>query len=147
MVSAHDQKLTLHLQLHVEDHAPRTGDPFYHLFNQAKARLKRQGLWRCIINDELCGGGPELHHSWIEHSEANAVDDAKVAVFLGLHFDSDDDFQTWIEGPGNLEVLCANHHRLGFGIHVIPEPNWNAVRFKKAGLTAPAMFIPASRLT
>jgi hypothetical protein len=145
-VAAHEQMMTLHIRQHVEAHAPRESDPHYHLFEQAKARLKRQGLWKCVIDDELCGGQPELHHSIIEFSEIPAVDPHKVERALGLHFENDEEFQAWVEGPANLEVLCSNHHRTHYGIHVLPEPLWQAVRFKRAGVQAPAEFIPASKL-
>lgn len=143
MTAAHDQMLTLHLRQHIEEHAPREDDPHYHLFEQAKARLKRQGLWKCVIDDELCEGQPELHHSYVEFSEINAVDPAKIERALGLHFETDEDFQIWAESPGNLEVLCSAHHRTHYGIHVLPEPMWQAVRFKRSGMQAPAQFIPA----
>lgn len=143
VVRAHDQMLTLHLSQHVEDHAPREEDPHYHLFEAAKRRLKQQGLWKCIVNDELCGGQPELHHSHIEFSEIGSTDPHKVEQLLGLHFDTDEDFQQWVESPGNLEVLCSNHHRTRYGIHVLPEPLWQAVRFHKDGSEAPAHFVPA----
>ena len=143
MTAAHDQMLTLHIQQHVEDHAPRTDDPYYHLFEQAKARLKTAGLWKCVIGDVLCSPDAELHHSVIEFSEANATDSEKVGRALGLHFDTDEAFQEWIESPGNLEVLCSNHHRTRYGIHVLPEPLWLAVRYHKTGVRAPAEFVPA----
>jgi hypothetical protein len=146
VTAAHDQHLTLHITQHVEEHAPRESDPHYHLFEQAKARLKRQGLWKCIIDDDLCEGGPELHHTHVEFSEINSTDPDKVARALGLHFESDEDFQVWAESPGNLEVLCANHHRAHYGIHQIPGPLWEALRFHKAGLPAPAEFVPASEV-
>lgn len=146
IVPAHDQLTTLHIRQHVEAHEPREHDPHYRLFEQAKARLKRQGLWRCIVDDELCGGVPELHHSHVEFSEIGSTDPAKIEQALGLHFDDDADFQTWVEGPGNLEVLCTHHHRAGYGIHQLPEPLWQALRFHRAGLPAPAEFIPARDL-
>jgi hypothetical protein len=141
---AHDQAMTLHVLAHIPDHAPREDDPHYHLFEQAKARLKRQGLWKCMINDDLCGGEPELHHTFIEFSQINEVDPAKIQQALGLHFDSDEQFQEWAESPGNLEVLCSQHHRAHFGIHVIPGPLWEALRFRKAGTAAAAEFVAAS---
>lgn len=146
MTAAHDQMATLHIRQHVEAHEPREDDPRYHLFEQAKARLKRQGLWKCIVDDELCDGVPELHHSHIEFSEINATDRDKVAKALGLHFESDEDFQVWAESPGNLEVLCSTHHRTHYGIHVLPEPLWQAVRFKRADVQAPAEFVAAKDL-
>jgi len=143
VTAAHDQLMTLHLKQHVEAHEPREDDPHYHLFEQAKARLKKQGLWKCVIDDDLCDGGPELHHSHVEFSEIGSTDPGKVSRALGLHLESDEDFQVWAESPGNLEVLCAAHHRTRYGIHVLPEPLWQAVRFKKAGAQAPAEFMPA----
>jgi hypothetical protein len=141
---AHDQAMTIHLLSHIPDHAPREGDPHYHLFEQAKARLKRQGLWKCMIDDDLCEGGPELHHTFIEFSQINEVDPVKIEKALGLHFDTDEAFQEWAESPGNLEVLCANHHRAHYGIHVIPGPLWEALRFRKAGTEAAAEFVSSA---
>ena len=140
---AHDQMLTVHILTHVPEHSPREDDPHYHLFEQAKARLKRQGMWKCIINDDLCDGEPELHHTHVEFSQINQVDEKKIMQALGLHFDTDEDFQKWAESPGNLEVLCANHHRAHYGIHVIPGPLWEALRFHKTGTGPAAEFIPA----
>ncbi len=144
VTAAHDQAMTLHILSHIPDHAPREDDPHYHLFEQAKDRLKRQGLWKCVINDELCSGDPELHHTHIEFSQINQVDPDKVEQALGLHFDNDEEFQVWAESPGNLEVLCVAHHRAHYGIHMIPGPLWEAVRFHKKGAQPAAEFIPAS---
>jgi hypothetical protein len=137
VTDAHKQAMNLHLAISVPEHEPRENDPHYHLFNQAKARLKKQGLWKCIINDDLCSGGPELHHSHIEFSQINNMDMHKVEQAFGLHFESDEGFQQWIEGPGNLEVLCSAHHRTRFGIHEIPAPLWETFRYRKTG-TLPA---------
>ena len=146
VTAAHDQTMTLHLLAHIPDHAPRDEDPHYHLFEQAKARLKRQGLWKCVIGDELCDGEPELHHTFIEFSQINQVDPDKIEKSLGLHFKDDEEFQVWAESPGNLEVLCVAHHRAHYGIHVIPGPLWEALRFRKKGSEAAAEFVPASEL-
>jgi hypothetical protein len=144
VTAAHDQTMTLHLLSHVPDHAPREDDPHYHLFEQAKARLKRQGMWKCVIGDDLCEGDPELHHTYIEFSQINEVDPDKIEEALGLHFTDDEEFQVWAESPGNLEVLCVAHHRAHYGIHVIPGPLWEALRFRKKGTQAAAEFVPAS---
>ena len=140
----HDQMMTVHILTHVPEHAPREDDPHYHLFEQAKARLKRQGMWKCIIDDDLCEGEPELHHTHVEFSQINQVDEKKIQEALGLHFATDEEFQVWAESPGNLEVLCANHHRAHYGIHVIPGPLWEALRFHKTGTGPAAEFVPAS---
>jgi hypothetical protein len=146
MTAAHEQISTLHILTRVPAHPEREDDPHYHLFEQAKARLKRQGLWKCVIDDEFCGGGAQLHHTYIEFSQINEVDPEKVARALGLHFESDEDFQTWAESPGNLEVLCRNHHTSHLGIHNLPGPLWEAIRFHKDGTQAPAEFVPASEV-
>ena len=143
MTAAHEQTETLHILTRVPAHERREDDPHYHLFEAAKARLKRQGLWKCVIGDDLCEGEPELHHTWIEFSQINEVDPEKVAKALGLHFADDEEFQTWAESPGNLEVLCRTHHISHLGIHVLPGPLWEAVRFRKDGTEAPAEFVPA----
>jgi hypothetical protein len=142
----HDQMLTVHILTHVPEHSPREDDPHYHLFEQAKARLKRQGMWKCIIDDDLCDGEPELHHTHVEFSQINQVDEKKIMQALGLHFETDEDFQKWAESPGNLEVLCANHHRAHYGIHVIPGPLWEALRFHKTGTGPAAEFVPADKV-
>lgn len=141
VTAAHQQALTLHMLTHIPSHHPREDDPHYHLFEQAKERLKRQGLWKCVIDDELCDGQPELHHTHVEFSQINQVDPKAIEKHLGLHFETDEDFQEWVESPGNLEVLCTNHHRAHYGIHVIPGPLWEAVRYHKKGTKAAAEFI------
>jgi hypothetical protein len=146
MTEAHDQSLTLHLITHVPEHEPREDDPHYHLFEQVKARMKRQGLWKCVINDDYCQGNVELHHSHIEFSQTGGVDLDKVNQQLGLGLDDDNEFQTWIESPGNLEPLCAVHHRTHFGVHVIPGPLWEPLRYRKASAKPSAEFVPADEV-
>jgi hypothetical protein len=146
MTEAHDQSLTLHLITHVPAHEPRETDPHYHLFEQVKARMKRQGLWKCAINDDYCGGNIELHHSHIEFSQTGGIDLAKVNQQLGLDLHNDEDFQKWVESPGNLEALCAIHHRTHYGVHVMPHPLWEPLRFRKAGVKPAAEFVPAGEL-
>lgn len=143
MTAEHDQKLTLHLVTHIAEHEPRKEDPHYALFERMKARMKRQGLLVCAINDDLCSGPIEIHHSAVEFSQINATDPEKVAKAYGLHFEDDEEFKAWCEGPGNAEPLCVAHHRTHFGIHVIPTPLWEALRFRKAGSAPAAEFVPA----
>jgi hypothetical protein len=143
VTEAHDQGMTVHILTHVPEHQPREDDPHYHLFNQAKARMKRQGLWKCAINDDYCAGNIELHHSHIEFSQVGSSDLKKVNEAFGLHLDSDDDFQSWIESPGNLEALCEVHHRTHYGVHVIPGPLWEPLRYRKANAKPSAEFVTA----
>jgi len=144
VTEAHDQRLTVHILTHVPEHQPRETDPHYHLFIQAKARMKRQGIWRCAINDDYCGGNIELHHSHIEFSQVGAADLDKVNVAFGLNLQTDDAFQNWIESPGNLEALCEVHHRTHYGVHVLPGPLWEPLRYRKANMKPSAEFVTAA---
>jgi hypothetical protein len=146
MTEAHEQPLTLHLITNVPEHQPREDDPHYHLFEQVKARMKRQGLWKCVINDDYCGGNVELHHSHIEFSQTGGIDLDKLNKQLGLDLDNDDDFQKWIESPGNLEALCAVHHRTHFGVHVIPGPLWEPLRYRAYNAKPSAEFVTAAEV-
>lgn len=146
VTEAHDQSMTVHILTHVPEHQPRENDPHYHLFNQAKARMKRQGLWKCAINDDYCGGNIELHHSHIEFSQVGSSDLKRVNEAFGLHLDDDEEFQAWIESPGNLEPLCEVHHRTHYGVHVIPGPLWEPLRYRKANAKPSAEFVTAAEL-
>ncbi|HEX6498685.1 MAG TPA: hypothetical protein VF054_06590 [Micromonosporaceae bacterium] len=137
-VPAHDSRLTLHLITHVDAHPPREGDPHYRLFEQARTRMKKLGLLRCAINSPMCAGPVELHHSHVEYSLIPMVDPARIEQAFGLHFADDEQFAAWVESPGNLEPLCVNHHRGGLGVHVMPGPLWEALRYLRAGSPPPA---------
>ena len=82
MTDAHKQAMNIHLMVSVPEHEPRTSDPHYKLFNQAKRRIKKQGLWKCIINDDLCGGTPELHHTHVEFSQIPNADKHKIEEYF-----------------------------------------------------------------
>jgi hypothetical protein len=141
--AAHDQPLTLHLITHVPAHEPRAEDPHYRLFEAARRRMRDAGLLKCVIGDQYCSGPVELHHSHVEYSLINIVDPGKVARAFGLHLD-DQAFQEWIESPGNLEALCVTHHRTHLGVHVLPGPFWEPLRYLRAGAAPPAQFVPAT---
>jgi hypothetical protein len=146
VTEAHDQRMTVHILTHVPEHQPREDDPHYNLFNQAKARMKRQGLWKCAINDDYCGGNIELHHSHIEFSQVGSEDLNRVNEAFGLSLANDDAFQSWIESPGNLEALCEVHHRTHYGVHVLPGPLWEPLRYRKANAKPAAEFVTDAEL-
>jgi hypothetical protein len=131
VTEAHDQRLTVHIVAAVPEHEPRPGDPHYDLFQKATARLKRQHLWKCAINDDYCAGEIELHHTHIEATPFKNIDLKRVNEAFGLHLDDDDAFQEWIESPGNLEALCVMHHRGHYGVHMLPHPLWEPLRYRK----------------
>lgn len=144
IVPAHHQAMTLHVVASIEAHEPRDGDPFYHLFEQAKRRIKAAGMWRCVLDDHYCAGQLELHHSHIEQSQIEASDFHLVNQALGLHLADEDEFRAWCEQPGNLEVLCVNHHRTHLGVHMLPGPLWEPMRYRKADVEPPARFYSAA---
>jgi len=145
VTDAHDQRLTLHIIEHVQAHEPREDDPHYHLFNEAKARLKKLGLMTCALDDDYCDRTrpAELHHEHVPFAQQNASDYHKVNAALGQHIASDEEFAEWIEKPGNLEVLCVNHHRTHFGVHVLPAALWEPLRYLRSGVQPGAEFVPA----
>lgn len=134
-VAAHDANETIHLRWHYPAHDARADDPHYAAFRAAEQRAKAAGLWKCAV----CGSTTDVqgHHSLVEFSLINGVDVGRFNALYGLHL-SDADFQTYIEGPGNLEPLCRTHHLGTEGVHFLPEPAWNALRVWRPDLPAPA---------
>lgn len=137
MTEAHDQTLTLHVLCHIPEHAPRASDPHYKAFNAARRRMKKAGLLVCAVPACRYAGPIELHHSKVEFSLQAGVDINKFNEVYGLHLD-DDSFADFINGPGNLEPLCAVHHRTHLGIHALPGPLWDAMRVWRDDLPPPA---------
>lgn len=99
--------------------------------------MQAQGLLKCAISGCTYPGPIELHHSIIEFSLQGGVDVAKLDEVFGLKL-TDADFKVWVESPGNLEALCPTHHRTHMGVHVLPEPFWNAVRVWRSDMQPPA---------
>lgn len=134
LTPAHTQKTTIHLEMWFPDHEPRATDPHYALFNQARARLARQGLLKC----QVCGtsGNIQLHHSRVEFSLVNGVDLEKLAHRYPdlLPEITDAAFQAFVEGPQNLTPLCVEHHIGRLGIHVLPYPIWELLGCEREGL-------------
>ena len=139
IVAAHTQRTTLHVVECYPSHEPREGDPHYHFFNEARARLKKLGKLTCWIANGDCAGQIELHHSTCEFALANGVDVSKFAsLYPEFGITTDEQFLEFVEGEGNLTPLCKIHHTGILGCHVIPAPNWLPQRFWKSGLIAPA---------
>ena len=130
-VAAHEQVVTVQFIERWQEHAPRKDDPDYKLFNAARRRMDTAGLLICAIADCNCYGGIELHHSLLEYAHAGDIDLDRLNKAYGLHL-TDEEFAAWIESPGNLEPLCVGHHRGVYGVHSLPEPEWNAYRVAKA---------------
>lgn len=137
MIPAHAKEVEIRLIERWPDHEPRSDDPHYHVFNQARARLKRQGLLKCNIISDYHAGQIELHHAIVEYAHINDIDVDKLNEHYGLHL-SDEEFRDFAEGKpfrndagqlvNALEPLCVLHHRGQEGVHSLPEPEWNLMR-------------------
>lgn len=139
MTAAHDATQTIHTVIHYAEHTARVRDKFKFEFDAAVARMKRLGIYKCVVCG--CGEGDigwdgvpariEMHHDKVEFSLENEIDLVKASEAFGHHFESDDDFARWIDSPDNLEPLCVYHHRGAEGIHVCSGPLWGVLRIVK----------------
>lgn len=127
---AHEAEVKIRFIERWPAHEPRAKDPHYHLFAQAKARLKRQGLLKCNVLSDYHYGAIELHHDKVEYAHIGDIDLAKFNKAYGLDL-TDEQFQEYVEQEGNLEPLCTLHHRGQEGVHSLPEPEWNVLRTSK----------------
>jgi hypothetical protein len=130
MTDAHESTVTIRFIERWPAHDPRRKDPHYHLFEEAKRRLKRQGLLKCQVDSDYHYGQIELHHDKVEFAHINDIDLAKFNEAYGLHL-SDEEFQAYVEQEGNLEPLCTLHHRGQEGVHSLPQPEWQVLRVSK----------------
>ena len=109
-VATHDQTTTIHIVEHVPYHPTREDDPYYHLFNEARNRMKKLGLLKCWVCG--CESNIELHHTEVEFSMAKGVD---IGKFAELHPDlviSDDaSFSQFVEATSHLVAfhLMTSH--------------------------------------
>lgn len=140
--AAHYQTRTVHIRQYVPHHPTRTDDPYYAIFDSYKRRVKKLGLLKCAVCGEVDTPAKptELHHTKCEFSMSLGVDVSKFeALHPDLHIASDDDFQKFVEGEGNLTPLCKKHHTGDEGIHVLDYPMWELLSYWKDGLPPPAV--------
>lgn len=130
---AHTQVVTNRYQIVYPAHQPREGDPHYRAFETFRRKHRPQA--RCYVGERLgfaeCNDalgnaipvqpsplahGLELHHHVLEFSLLNSVDLKALAVDFPFLIDSAA-VAAWAESAGNLQWLCAKHHRGVGGIH------------------------------
>jgi hypothetical protein len=139
-IPAHIQRTTIRIEEMVPYHPTRTDDPYYHIFNQQRNRMKKLGLLICAV----CGAKDgekeiEVHHTEVEFSMSEGIDVAKfAALHPDLNITDDATFQAFVEGEHNLTPLCVEHHTGMHGIHVLPYPFWNLQKYWKTDLGDPA---------
>lgn len=130
MPAAHQQKSSATWLAYYPDHAPRSDDPHYSLFEAARAEMIKtgQGCWRCRNLLHL-----EAHHAMLEFAVINGIDLARFHVDFPS-IDSIEELREWAAGPGNLEILCRDCHRGVYGVHSVPYPAWVWARWAKDGI-------------
>lgn len=127
MTDAHYQKLVLNevLRLWYPEHEPREQDPYYKLFHEAKAKMKKLDIpcWRCGVHykDLVKRGQPatavnplgacqlEAHHQDIEFSLANMIDVHRWWVSSEAQQNRDEWF---VQKYSNLDGFLAHHPEL-----------------------------------
>jgi hypothetical protein len=128
VVKAHTQTVSEHFTVYYPEHPPRENDPHYHLFNSARRRILAAGVgcWICGCHENL-----ELHHAILEFAVASGVDYEKLSAdHPEYHITDEESFLAWVEGPGNLLVLCKDHHRSPYcGIHHVDYPSWETQKY------------------
>lgn len=144
---AHHQSQTLRVLEWYPQHLPRETDPHYHFFHEAQKRLRAAGKLVCWVcgHDEATSGHPiELHHSRVEFALANGVDlDKFIEAYpeFGLVHGDEEAFLAWIESESNLLALCKLHHTGPQGIHCLPYPIWQALKYWRDDLPVPGQSV------
>ena len=149
---AHSQAITNRYLLSFPDHAPRATDPHYKAFETYR-RLhvktavcyvgQRVGYDECaealgasILEQPGSGHGLELHHHTLEFSLLNSVDLKALVIDYPFLVDSAA-VQAWAETEGNLQFLCAKHHRGTGGIHHAAYADFEASLYVRNLITPP----------
>lgn len=93
--------------------------------------------WICSIRQSQLPAGEhmETHHWHVEWALANRIDPLLIiADFPDMGLGDDAHLRHWLDGEGNMLVLCSAHHRHGLiGIHSITYPAWVAQRWLQNG--------------
>ena len=85
--------------------------------------------WVCGIRQST-GGVMETHHSHFEWASQNGLDLKKVTADWP-QITNREELAKWVDGEGNMLVLCAAHHRgKQTGIHMISYPAWLLQRYE-----------------
>ena len=148
ITAAHTQKVTNTYLISYPDHAPRATDPHYKAFGAYRALHVAAAV--CFVGqhvgfDECAdalgkpipeqpgagGHGLELHHKVLEFSLLNSVDIKALEVDYPFLVDSAA-ITAWAEGEGNLQFLCALHHRGVGGIHHAAYADFEASLFVRS---------------
>ncbi len=130
-------KETLHVDVDIPDHAPRTETA---LFERTRRKLLAETphCWICGRTAEEAGQPLEAHHLEIERCYA----ETKGLLWDLVAKDNPGfDWSKWTNDPyafvddmeANGVMLCKLHHTGEFGIHTIPYPIWRIQRYMPDG--------------
>lgn len=151
VTAAHTQSVTNRYVLTYPDHAPRASDPHYKAFNAWRRQHidtavclvgMRIGFDQCadalgapMLTQPIVGGhGLEAHHKVLEFALLNSVDIKALMVDYAFLVDSAA-VAAWAEGDGNLEMICAKHHRGSGGIHHAAYADFEASLYVRSLIT------------
>ena len=119
-------------------HPPRKASAEYKRVHHRLVVEMDEPCWICGVRHST-GGAMETHHDELEWAAANGVDLAKIiADFPAIDAlpgtDEHAKLRAWLDGEGNMLVLCALHHRgLLAGIHSVTYPAWKLQRWQGSG--------------
>ena len=134
MVAGHEVTRTLTESIWYPAHGSRRATDEYKRIHHHLVVELNEPCWICGVrhsDDALM----ETHHWHVEWALANGVDPAKIlADFPAMGSADDPHLRSWLDGEGNMLVLCSSHHRHGLvGIHSITYPAWVAQRWLRRG--------------
>lgn len=145
VVAAHNQLFVNRYVVAYHEHPTREGDPHHKDFEEWKRRQRAEGKWRChwaadVDDDSQCDTSTplEAHHSVIELALRNNID-FKHLEHLYPGISDPATVGAWIDGPNNLKLYCAFHHRSeNGGVHHLDAAMWEAAHVLIFGTLATA---------
>ena len=104
-------------------HEPRTASSIYRKTHTHLVNTLDAPCWVCGVR-KSDGAQIETHHAHFEWAAQNGLDLEKVTADWPALTDRKK-LAEWIDGEGNMLVLCAVHHRGQYtGVHSISYPSW-----------------------
>lgn len=127
-------------------HEPRKASAVYRRTHHHLVYMLDAPCWVCGIRHSE-GAQMETHHSVFEWAAQQGLDLAKVTRDWPALTDREK-LSEWIDGEGNMLVLCAAHHRgQHTGIHMVSYPAWILQRYEGDGWTFIQQgSVPAARI-
>lgn len=121
MMSEHEVKETLSIDIFYPDHSPRTESALFRRTKRGLIDLDNAPCWICGTRENR-----EVHHFHAEWADADGIDWDKMRL-LHPAFDWTDfkEATDFIDSRYNMMVLCKYHHtHKNHGIHMMPYPIW-----------------------